>query len=180
MPKEEQQQQNTELPPPLPPMPPMGNQQMMQQQNPAVTYAEAKEYHKQAKIALGLAMKNAQPSIKWFRPAHSRRNCQYCPIGTETPLTVDHSTGLYREACANHQFLIDNIHSARAKVRKFETMLQRIKNQEIVPRAEISQTYDNSFTADERAHLRDTGWLHKEELISALQKLLKDLQLEGN
>ena len=93
MPEEQQQQQNPELPPP-PPMPPMGNQQMMQQPNPAVTYAEAKEYLKQSKSALNLAMKNAQPATKWFRPAHSRRNCQYCPIGVETPLTVDHSTGL--------------------------------------------------------------------------------------
>jgi hypothetical protein len=177
MPEEnEQQQQNADIPPPPPP-PQMMQQQMMQ--SPAVTYAEAKEYLKQSKAALKLAMKNAQPTMSWFRPAHSRKNCQYCPVGTETPLTVDHSTGLYREACANHQYLIDNIHSARAKVRKFETMLKRIKDQEIVPRAEITLTYDSEFTADERAHLRDTGWIHKEELVSALQKLLKDLQLEG-
>jgi len=168
---------NPEMPAPPPPLPPAAMQQMMQ--SPAVTFAEAKQLLKQVKSELKLARRNAEPTTKWWRPAHGKNFCQYCPAGVETPLTVDHSSGLYREACAQHQFLIDHILSARSRVRKFETMIKRIKNQEIVPRAELTQTYDTEFTPEERAHLRETGWIHREEVVSGLQKLLKDLQLQG-
>ena len=73
---------------------------------------------------------------------------------------------------------MDAIHIARAKVRKYETMLQRIKNQEIVPRIELqSIPYQTELTMEERAHLREVGWVPKSEVIASLQTLIKDLQL---
>jgi len=160
-------------PPPLP-------QQIMHltPTSPVVSFVEAKALLQEAKAELKRTMKNATPTTHWWRPAHGGRYCQYCPVNVETPLPIDMVTGVYREACDRHSYLMDAIHIARAKVRKYETMLQRIKNQEIVPRIELqSIPYQTELTVEERAHLREVGWVPKSEVISSLQTLIKDLQL---
>lgn len=172
MSEEEQQEMPPPPPLPLPSYPGIVGA-------PNVTFAEGKLLLKQAKSELKVSMKNANPTTKWWRPAHSARYCQYCSVGVETPLTINPSTGLFFEACDQHQFLIDAITIARGRVLKFETMVKRIKDQELVPRAELAQQYDTEFTPEERAHLRQAGWIHQGEVIGGLQRLIKDLQLEG-
>tara|TARA_Y100000034_G_scaffold135696_1_gene208661 strand:- start:147 stop:671 length:525 start_codon:yes stop_codon:yes gene_type:complete len=165
--------ENTAQPPPLP-------QQVVQlgMNSPVVSFAEAKALLQEAKAELKRTMKNATPTTNWWRPAHGSRYCQYCPVNVETPLPIDMVTGVYREACDRHTYLMDAIHIARAKVRKYETMLQRIRNQEIVPRIELqSIPFQTELTMEERAHLREVGWVPKSEVIASLQTLIKDLQL---
>ena len=170
-------QQETPPPPPLPDMGAMMQQQQQIGQN-VVTLEQAKMLQKQAKEQFKTPKKNARPTTQWLRPAHTRANCQFCPVGVEKPLQIDPTSGVYYEACDTCQYLLDALHVARANVRKYDTMVKRIQNGEIVSAIELTYNYENTLTQEERAHLREIGYYHKSEFVAALKRLIKDLQLE--
>ncbi|MDP6413645.1 MAG: hypothetical protein QGG54_01160 [Gammaproteobacteria bacterium] len=164
--------ENVELPLPL--EHPMQHSQH-QLASPHVTFVEAKELLRLAKEEYKIAKSNAKVVTSWGRPAHRARYCQYCPYRVETPLQIDPVTGLFREACQQHQYLIDNLHVTNTKVRKFETMRSRIKSGELVPRHELEHTFASVFTPEEQAHLRELGYVHRTEVHAMAERLINDI-----
>jgi len=164
--------ENAELP--LPPEM-MAQPSPHQFASPHVTFVEAKELLRLAKTEYKIAKSNAKVVTSWGRPAHKARYCQYCPYGVKTPLQIDPVTGLFREACQQHQYLIDNLHITNTKVRKFETMRSRIKSGELVPRHELEHTFASVFTPEEQAHLRELGYVHRSEVHAMVERLINDI-----
>tara|TARA_Y100000310_G_C20618240_1_gene781855 strand:- start:167 stop:673 length:507 start_codon:yes stop_codon:yes gene_type:complete len=142
-----------------------------------IAYDEAKQLLSGANTELSNAKKNAHPVTSWGRRAHGNGFCPYCPKDVQTPLRVDPTTGLFMEACLQHQFLMDNLHLAKARVRRFETMVKRIKSGEIVPRSEMEDPWDSQLTKEEQSHLRSLGFVHRDEIHNAVEKMIEELRL---
>ena len=163
------------------PIPPHPQQQVYPApgSSPHLIYATMSPLLKEAKNEEAMARRNARHTTKWFglRPAHKKGYCQFCPSGIHTQLQVDATTGLWQEACPRCQHLLDATRNARNKVRRYKVILDRVhRRHEVVLPTELDPQY--SLEADERAHLRELGWIHRDELAGKIRDFIKTLDME--